>query len=220
MKKLNNSGAVDVWLIGFIVVTIFLLLAASFGIWAYSGRQDYKDNVDQKISAAVTESNKALTAKKKAEFAEAEKKPLREYSGPASFGSLSIKYPKTWSVYADEAGKSGVPLDGYMHPNFVPGLKSGNNIAVRYQVIERDYASEVKQYDNPLQKGSVRARAYKSLSDPNNVGIRFDGEIADKKQGAIIILPLRDKTIKIWTEATQFVPDFDKIIVPNFRYIP
>lgn len=220
MKRLNSSGTVDVWLIGFVVVTIFLIAAGSFGIWAYMGRQDYKDNVDQKISVAVAKSNEELDAKKEADFAEREKQPLRTYDGPAAYGSLTIKYPKTWSVYVDETGKGGNPVDGFMHPNFVPGIKSGNNFAVRFAVLERDYASQVKQFDNGVKKGTVKAKAYTSPSDPNNVGIRFDGEIAEKKQGALILLPLRDKTIKVWTEASQFVPDFNKLILPNFRYIP
>ncbi|MCA9344354.1 hypothetical protein KC946_00805 [Candidatus Saccharibacteria bacterium] len=220
MKRLNNKGSVNVWLIGFIVVTLLFLGAAGFGVWAFMGRQDYKDNVDQKIETAVTASNAELTTKKEAEFLEREKQPLRTYAGPEASGSLTIKYPKTWSVYADESGKSGRPLAGYMHPKFVPGLNSGNNYAMRFEVVDKDYAKEVLALASYVKKGTVRATPYTSKSDPSNVGTRYDGEIANKVQGALILLPLRDKTIKIWTEATQFVPDYNKIIVPNFTYKP
>lgn len=220
MKRINQVGSVDVWLIGFIISCLFFVGAISFGVWAYMGRQDYKDNVDQKISEAVEASSIELEAKKEAEFKEKEKQPLRTYRGPEAFGSLAIKYPKTWSVYADESGKTGRPLTGNMHPQFVPGLNSGNNFALRFEVSAKDYAREVKLLESAVKKGTVRATPYKSDSDPNSVGTRYDGEIDNKVQGALILLPLRDKTIKIWTEATQFLPDYNKIIVPNFTFKP
>ncbi len=220
MKRLNNSGKVDVWLIGFILTTLLFIGASSFAVWAYMGRQDYKDNVDQKISVAVKEANEELEAKKEAEFIEREKKPLRTYNGPAAYGSLTVKYPKTWSVYADETGSGGTAVSGYMQPKFVPGIKSGNNYALRFEVVERDYASEVKKLADGVKKGTVRAKPYRSKSDPSSIGMRYEGEIAKDKQGVLILLPLRDKTIRLWTEANQFVGDYNTIILPNFSYIP
>ncbi len=49
------------------------------------------------------------------EFIVREKQPLQTYTGPSAFGSISVKYPKTWSAYVDETNSS-TPVDGYFHP--------------------------------------------------------------------------------------------------------
>lgn len=220
MKRLNQSGLVDVWLIAFIVVLLLFLSSLGFGLWAYTQGQDYKVVEDKEITEAVTLANEELSAKKDLEFQEKEKQPLRVYNGPAQFGSLVISYPKTWSVYVDEKGVGNIPLSGAMQPNFVPGLTSGNNLALRFEVVNSPYATEVRTLEGLIKNGKIKAIPYASPSDPVNVGLRYDGEVITKKQGAMVMLPLRDKTVKIWTEATQFLPDFNDIILKNVSFKP
>lgn len=220
MKRINQSGLVDVWLIAFIVVMLLFLSSLGFGFWSYTQGQDYKVVEDQEISEAVEKANEELSAKKDLEFLEKEKLPLRVYNGPAQSGSLVINYPKTWSVYVDEKGNGNAPLSGAMQPNFVPGLTSGNNLALRFEVINTPYATAVKSLEGSVKNGKVKAIPYASPSDPANVGLRYDGEIISKKQGAMVMFPLRDKTVKIWSEATQYLPDFNDIILKNFSYKP
>ena len=43
-KQQDGSGLA----IGLILVSVLLVAALGFGGWAFSGRQDYKNNVDQK----------------------------------------------------------------------------------------------------------------------------------------------------------------------------
>jgi hypothetical protein len=52
------------------------------------------------------------------------------------------------------------------------------------------------------------------------VGSRIDGEISQKKQGAMIVMPMRDKTLRLWTESRDYVADFDNIILPGFSFSP
>ena len=79
--------------IPFILVTLALFGAAYFGYWAYQGRQDYKNNVDQKI-AATQVSNQQLTATLNAQYAQQAKSPYKTYYGPSAFGSLLVVYPE------------------------------------------------------------------------------------------------------------------------------
>lgn len=220
MKRLNQQGIVDVWFLAFMLTLILFFAAAGFGFWAYAGKQDYKNNVDPKIEAAVAKAEKATTDKKDAEFLEQEKKPLRTYTGPAAYGSISISYPKTWSVYADETARSSSPLDASMNPGAVPGLQSGSSVALRVQVVSSSYADVAKSLDSQVKSGKVTVVPYVAAKVPSLTGIRVDGAIADKKEGAMIVLPLRDKTLKIWTEASQYVGDFNNIILPNLTLVP
>jgi hypothetical protein len=221
MKSINQRGSVDSWLIAFIFATIGLLAAGGFGVWAYMGRQDYKQNVDSKIEVAVTEAVKINSANKDKQFKEEEKNPLRTYKGPAQYGGVSISYPKTWNIYMDETGRGTLALDGTLNPEFVPGLQSKSSTALRIQVINQQYTDAIRTIEQNAKLGKVRVTPFKSdkVAD-SRVGLRADGEVELGKQGSLVILPLRDKTLKLWTESPQFVADFNTIILPNLNFVP
>lgn len=220
MKRLDQRGVIDSWLIAFIVTLLITLIALGFGLWAFSGRQEYKNKVDEKIAIAVADAETANSLKKEAEFAEKEKNPLRTYTGPATYGSLSISYPKTWSAYVDETAKSNLPLSGSLNPSFVPGLQSNLPVALRFTVSSSNYPSVVKTFDSQVKAGKIKVTPYKADKVPNVIGVRLDGEILTGKQGSMVIVPLRDKTLQVWTESPQFVPDFNTIILPNLVFVP
>jgi len=220
MKRLDQRGAINAWLIAFIVTLLITLIALGFGLWAFSGRQEYKNKVDEKVAIAVADAETANSLKKDTEFAEKEKNPLRTYTGPATYGSLSISYPKTWSAYVDETAKSNLPLSGELNPSFVPGLQSNLPVALRFTVASSDYSSIVKTFDSQVKVGKVKVTPYKADKVPNVIGVRLDGEVSTGKQGSMIIVPLRDKTLQVWTESPQFVPDFNTIILPNLVFVP
>jgi len=222
MKKLNQQGVVDSWLIAFILTAVLLVGALGFGMSMFSSRQDYKNNTDTKISAAVEDAEKKLSEKKEVEFAEKEKNPLRTYTGPTAYGSLTINYPKTWAAYIDESGKSSSssPVDGYLNPAFVPGLQTNSNVALRFQVINSTYATNARSLEALVKSGKIRTTPFVAAKVPSAIGVRGEGEIMTGKTGALVLLPLRDKTLKIWTEASQFVPDFNDIILPTLTFVP
>lgn len=220
MKRIDQRGVVDAWALAFFSLLILFFGAVIFGFWAFSGMQDYKNNVDPKIAAAVAQAQEETSVKKDQEFVEKEKEPLKTYKGPSAYGSLSIKYPKTWSAYVDESGKGAQPIDGSFNPGFIPGLNSGNNVALRVQVINNDYAEVTRSMESLVKNGKVAVKPFAAKKVPDAVGVRGDGEIVSGKQGAMVLIPLRDKTLKIWTEASQYVKDFNKIILPNINFSP
>lgn len=109
----KEQGSVSVLLAG--IFGVLFLGSTVFAFWAFVGRQDYKNNVDEKIADASAIAVQEAETAKDAEFVEKEKSPLRTYKGPATYGSVSFDYPKTWSVYAEE-GTSGTVLDLYAFP--------------------------------------------------------------------------------------------------------
>jgi hypothetical protein len=212
----REDGSINLLLIPLILAVVFFLAALGFGLWAYSERTDYKNNVDAKIATAVDVAEKETATEKDNEFIEREKEPLQEYQGPSAFGTIKLKYPKTWSAYVDES--KGV--DGFFHPNFVPGIASNPNYALRVQVVDRPYADELRNFDGAVKQGKAQAVPYKPVNVENIVGTQLTGEIASQKSGTLILLPLRDKTVKIWTEADQFKKDFFDNVLANFNFEP
>lgn len=221
MKSLDIRGAVNILLIPTIVLTLFLFGTAGFAIWSYMGRQDFKNNVDQKVAVAVTAGKQDQQKADAATFAEEAKKPFDTYIGPSAFGNITIKYPKTWSAYVAEADTSGTPLDGFFQPSVVPSIQDpASSFALRMQLVQTSYDTVVAQFNGLLQNKQVTVAPYTLAKVPSVVGSRIEGQIKPNKRGIMIVLPLRNMTLEIWTESNSFQPDLDNNILPNLSFTP
>lgn len=212
--KRHRGMGLMILLVLFIILT---LVAAGFGFWAFGERNDYKNNVDEKVEAAVATAVEAAEKAKEADFAERMKSPHDTYQGPAAFGSVGIKYPRTWSAFVTEEDKGSTPIDGYFHPNVIPGTRSGTAYALRLQVLSSDYARELARFDSDSKSGKVRVSA---IELQGVTGARIDGEIEKDRQGSTVLLPIRDKTLKLSTESEAFMDDFNKTILTNLTFSP
>lgn len=223
MNKWDESGAINPLLLPFMAAILLLIAALAFGAWAYGGRQDYKNNVDAKIATAVATAQKAEDAVKEKQFAEREKNPLKIYRGPSEFGSITIQYPKTWSGYAAADGTASPYIDDYFAPDVVPSATAdSSSFALRVQVVDDSYSSLLEGYANGNGDGSpaVTIQPYSAPKVPKVVGSRLEGSIFNNKTGSLVLLPLRDKTLEIWTEGNQYQADFNNIILPNLTFSP
>jgi hypothetical protein len=221
MRSAQN-GILNLLAIPLILVTLALFGVAAFAYSAYGQAQDYKNNTDQKIAVAVGAAEQKVSDQKDKVFAEKEKSPFVTYNGPPAYGSLKIQYPRTWSAYVDEpTNQSTKPINGYFSPGQVPSINNpDNSFALRVNVAQQAYDTVVKPYEAKVKNGTVTVQPYKSPNIPNTVGVRIDGEIVSRKQGAMIILPYRDKTLQMWTESKDYVSDFNTVILPNFSIVP
>lgn len=218
MKRLNQEGHLNALLIPLILVVLLLIGAAGFASWAYMSRQDYKDNTDKKVAAAVTVAEAQTSTKKDNEFVEKEKQPFHSYSGPSAYGSIVVQYPKTWSAFVDEKGSGSTPVDAYFQPIFVPAVDMQPSYALRVQVVNSAYADVLTSFESLVKAGKVTSSAYIPAKESSVTGVRLDGEIVTKKQGSMVVIPLRDKTLKIWTESPDFLNDFNNNILPNYTF--
>ena len=207
-------------IIALVVFIIGFLSSSGFAFWAYAEAQDYKNNVDEKVAAAVSEAVAQTEETKEKEFAERSKSPHKVYKGPATFGAMEITYPKTWAAMVDE-GTSSSPVNGYFHPDYVPGPRSETAFALRVEVVERSYDQMLGSYDAQAKRGEVKVAPFKAKRVPSVLGARLDGEIVRGFQGSAVLLPLRDKTIRISTLSRgSFGNDFNKVILERFIFTP
>ncbi|QQS19342.1 hypothetical protein IPL85_03570 [Candidatus Saccharibacteria bacterium] len=214
----DEKGSV-VSLVAIVLLSLGVVGGLGFGYWAYNGRQDYKKNVDAKIKTAVQANTKTVQAQDAKDYAEAAKNPLKTYAGPEAYGSVTIQYPKTWSGYIVTG--TGQPLDGFFNPDVVPSVSDLKSVfALRVQVVASPYSQSVTQYQSLQKQGKVTVKPYALPKVPGTVGVRVDGQITPTKQGSIVVLPMRDKTLKLWIESSQFAADFDGIILPNTTFSP
>lgn len=222
MNIRQEKGSINILLIPLILVALLLCGTGAFAYWAYAGRQDYKNNVDQKITAAVTQATQATQQADQAQFDQQEKSPYKNYVGPSSFGSATIVYPKTWSSYiVEKGGGSSVPVNGYFYPGFVPDTQNSNNsFALRLAIVQTGYDSVVAQFKGLVDGKKVTVTPYSFPKVPNITGVRVDGQIVPNKQGSMILMPLRNQTVEVWTESSDYMNDFNNTILPNFVFTP
>lgn len=203
-----------------IVLGLLLVISLGFGSWAFINMMDYKSNSDKKSEEAVA---KALTEQKTkldAEYAEKEKTPFENYVADSEFGALALSYPKNWELYVDSRGSgTSASIDGYAFPGYVPSVSGDKLFALRFQVSSRDYESELKAFDAAIKNSTVKVSAYRLDKVNGQLGSRVEGQITAKVKGVLYLFPLRGKTIKVWTENTDYTSDLDKI-VKDLKYAP
>ncbi len=209
MLKLNERGAINPLLLPFVATMALALGFGVFGVWAYSSYNDQKSNVDAIVAVEVVkaEQNKETELTKK--FNEEQKNPNKAYKSPSALGSVKIVYPKSWSAYVQAQETGSVKLEGYFHPGIVPSTDSKVLYATRVSLSRSDYTRELSNYQRAVEDGDLRAKA---ITISGAKGTRLDGLIKRDVTGAIVLLPLRDKTLMIWTESTDYMADFNKII--------
>lgn len=221
MDRLNQRGAINVLLTPLILLVVLFLGSAGFGIWAFTSRADYKNNSDQKAVAAANKAIEDTKAADAAKFAEEAKKPYDTYIGPAPFGNVTINFPKTWSAYITETERGSTPISAYFNPKFVPSITDQDKtFALRVELIQSTYESVLDQFKGKLEQGQVTITPYTLAKVPSVVGSHIEGQITVKKQGTMIVMPLRNMTLKIWTESNDFKGDLDTHILPNLSFIP
>lgn len=205
-----------------VALSVLLLASLVFGFWAYSEMQDYKNNSDKKVEAAVEVAKQQTSDVKDKEFLEKEKIPHKSYQSADVVGTVAFEYPKTWAAFMteDKQTNSGKPVDGYLHPDIVPGIDSGTDFALRTQVLSQPYSTVLNQYESKVKSGKVRILPFKAEKVPSVLGVRVDGEINTGQVNSMVILPIRDKTLLVWTESTTYLDDFNKIVLPTLSFAP
>ncbi len=201
----------------FSLLIIVTLAFAGFGIWSYLQFADLDGNFNEKIKEAVVVREGQIRADVNVEFQEKEKLPLRTYLAPSFLGSVKVQYPKIWSVYAEETGSGSTELDVYFHPGFVSDKNGDARQALRVSLEDRQYSAVQGTYESDIEKGLLKVT---TITSSGVQGVRLEGEIDSEIIGVLVLLPVRDKTLKIWTESTEFAADFNNTIMPNISFIP
>ncbi len=221
MRSSSERGA-NVVVIPFALTIILLIAAIVFGVWAYGHMEDYKNNLNLKVNAAVKVAVTQEANTKDAQYAQSEKYPLKNYTGPAAYGSVSVSYPNTWSAYVIDDTNSSPYVDGYFYPNTVPDTQSSTvAFALRVEVVQDSYSDVLNNIQSNVQQGQTTVAAYKAPKVPSIIGSLVTGQLPSiNRSGTMVVLPLRNMTLEIWTEAPQFESDFNNIILKNFTFSP
>jgi hypothetical protein len=191
----------------FIVATLGLTCLA---IVMYTNWQDAESDVDGKVSLAVASAENKLRTKLEDEFAEKEKYPFTSLITPADLGSLSIEYPKTWSVYIPNDGNDGTnKFEAYLNPSYVGKVEKTSVFAIRLEITNTSTDKVKETYAGYVKKGTMSVS--NTVVNGANVDV-YTGTLPSKNQGIICIIKIRDKTATIQTDSLLFKDDFYKVL--------
>lgn len=214
--NLDQRGSSDPLLIPLVIAIVFLVGLAGFGIWSYTNYVDAQKVEQAEIDEAVEAANAKLTEELEVAFAEREKQPTRVYKTPQSSGSVAITYPKTWSVYSQEDVDDGT-VEGYFNRDYVRDINTDEPMALKITVDNKTYANEARKLSDQAKEGIVKVQA---IEVAGVTGVRADGVVYEDFEGAMVMFPLRDKTVRIWTENAAYINDFNDIVVKNLTFVP
>jgi len=203
------------------IVIVVLIVITLGGIatsgWALYHYYQEKNTVDEQVKDAVAKNTETEQQKAEQQIEAAAKNPNSLFAGPADYGSLNFKYPRTWSVYIAQNGTEGSTYTAYLNPGTVPSVNSSatTQYALRVTIQEADYSSVVNQNQSLVREGKLTSSA---ITINGETGTRLDGSFTSSIRGAEVIFKLRDKTVTIRTDANTFLPDFNNTILPSVKF--
>ena len=169
-----------------------------------------KSNVDSKVAIEVAKGKSEQAESDQKKFSEEAKNPRIEFVGPSEYGRVSFMYPKTWSVYIENDGSNRGDYKAYLNPVAVPSASNkASRFALRLEIINKNLDTVLNDYQSRLKKGELTS----SSTEFNGISAtRIDGTFEKELRGSVVLMKVRDKTIRFSTDADTFKPDFQTIL--------
>ena len=197
--------------IAIILLALLLVGALLLSVYFYNEYQSAQTDVDSKIANAVVDAKKEITDQLEEEFAEREKVPYSNFTGPDDYGRVGFKYPKTWSVYIAKDASKGGDFEAYLHPSEVPAVSNNTIFALRVIIRSESFETAANRY-----QGLINSKDKKLNLSVINISTatanRYDGTLPNNLVGSIVIFKLRDKVVTLETDAELYREDFNKIL--------
>ena len=209
-QRIGERGVVNGWMIGTIGCLVLFLIAGSLAIWMFMSYTQEKNNTDSAVEVAVAKAKSEQSEIDQKKFSEEAKNPRVEFVGLAEYGRVSFMYPKTWSVYIDKDGSDRGDYAAYLHPAIVPPAGSkASRFAMRLEVLNKDFDTVLNTYQSKIKKGELTS----SSKEFNGItATRIDGLFEKDLRGSVVLMKVRDKTVRFSTDADTFKPDFQAIL--------
>ena len=210
-------------LIKTIVIVILSLISVTFiglFIWMSMQYSEMQGDIEGQIRRAVADAKVEQYQADQLEFQAVEKNPYKTFSGPADYGELTFKYPKTWSVYVASDASNGGDFSAYFNPGQVNAVSKDTVNALRVTIRNKSFESVVEEYQKAMEKKDSNLTVESIIVGDEEKGIsatanRYNGKIPDTDlNGCIVVFKIRDKTVIMQTDSTYFVEngDFDNLL--------
>ena len=214
-----NTGikSVNISLVMAIVLGITTLAGLGAFMWAYTEMDYYQNEADLIVAEAVSEAREEQRQADEEIFVEEAKNPHSVFTSPSDYGSVSFEYPKTWASYNDKNDNSGYVV--YFYPTMVPPIQADRAFALRLNVTSQSYDTVVRSFNTQVNRGELSATPISTAIDGFQ-GLRLNGQISKSLNGSIVVFRVRDKTLTLQVDSSDFMADFNNIILPTLTFSP
>jgi len=200
-----------------VIIALSLVSLTFIGlfIWMFVQYDEARTNVDGQIADAVVKAVDENTEKLENEFAVREKYPFEDFAGPADYGELSFKYPKTWSVYVAKDAANGGDFEAYFNPKEVNEVSNETIAALRVAIRDTAFDDVAAEYQRDLEGEEPNLRLESVTIGLNNniTANRYTGKIPNTEfTGFIVIFKIRDKTAIMQTDSVLFEADYNTLL--------
>ena len=209
-----NAGKVAnlIKIIAIVILSMTTLTFVGLFIWMMVQYNDVSTDVNAQIKTAVDAAKMEQALEDEAEFAEREKDPYRDFAGPADYGQLSFKYPKTWSVYIASDASKGGDYEAYLNPIEVNPVSANTINALRVTIRDKAFDDVVQEYQRFMENRDANL-SVESVTVAGATANRYTGTIPNTElNGVIVIFKIRDKTAILQTDSMLFVEDFNTLL--------
>ena len=209
-----NAGKVAnlIKIIAIVILSMTTLTFVGLFIWMMVQYNDVSTDVNAQIKTAVDAAKMEQSLEDEAEFAEREKDPYRDFAGPADYGQLSFKYPKTWSVYIASDASKGGDYEAYLNPIEVNPVSANTINALRVTIRDKAFDDVVQEYQRFMENRDANL-SVESVTVAGTTANRYTGTIPNTElNGVIVIFKIRDKTAILQTDSMLFVEDFNTLL--------
>ena len=207
-----SSRSGDSSLLKTVIIILLSLLLVGAILLSYYFFREYRvarTTIDSQVASAVAKESKNIEDSLRAEYDEEEKSPYKSFGGPTDYGSLSFKYPKTWSAYVEKDASSGGDFVAYLHPDEVPPINDDNPIALTVEISTTPYDSFVSSYSRNVESGELTSSIIKINGQD---ATRLSGTFGREETGTLVLIKIRDKTASFWTKGDIYISDYNKIL--------
>lgn len=189
-----------------IIATILAVIFLVLFVWAYQKYINQRDDVQAQIDSAVDQALVEKTQNLEAEFETERNSVTDTFRTNDSIANVSFAYPKHWSQYLVENERSTTQIEAIFHPEVVQKDKV---YALRLKIIQSNYDDVLDDFQTRIKRGEVKATPIKS----NNIsGVRLEGAYERDRNGSLVLFPIRDKTLFLSTESTDYSKAYESII--------
>ena len=191
-----------------VLAVVFVVLFVLF----FAKYNEAKTDLDEKIAIAVAKAEDEQAEALEKEFSEREKDPYKDFAGPEDYGSLSFKYPRTWSVYIAADATNGGDYKAFLNPNEVSSNPDSSLNALRVQIVNRSTEAVKAEYQKAVTAKNATPRA-EEISINGTAATHYSGTIPGTEfNGHIVLFKIRDKTAILRTDSELFIDDFNKVL--------
>ncbi len=206
-----QSGQVNLLLLLAIFFGVGTVLFGTLAVIAYNQRNTALTTVNDQISKAVTKAKVDQKKASDAQHAIENQLPYRTYIADKTDGSFELQIPKNWSVYAERATSGENQLLMIASLDAVTVNKMGlNTQPFKMQLIRKSALDVVKKYQQDIKKNKITSKTIKVAGIEST---QLEGVLdADRHNGIMIIVPVRDKSMVFITESQSYLKEFSEII--------